>query len=316
MIQGFKSNGKFLLTGEYLVLKGATALAIPLKYGQSMDVELLDKNENQIFWNAFVKTTESESKWFSAVLSKTDFNLINTDDVEKAERLSNILKNVKTLNNNVFTEEHDYRFCCRLDFDPQWGLGSSSTLINNISEWANINPYQLLDSTFKGSGYDIACAKANGPIFYEIDRQQTTNICPTVKTADFNPVFKDNLYFIYQGQKQNSGNEVKAFLDKKKSFESEIYSITEISKILPDIQTLRDFCYFIKVHEDIMSSCLGQKSIKKYFSDFEGEAKSLGAWGGDFFMVATEWEYEKVKNYFENKGYNIIFKYKDIVLNS
>jgi hypothetical protein len=65
-----------------------------------------------------------------------------------------------------------------------------------------------------------------------------------------------------------------------------------------------------------MSSCLGQKSIKKYFSDFEGEAKSLGAWGGDFFMVATEWEYEKVKNYFENKGYNIIFKYKDIVLNS
>lgn len=318
----FNSNGKFLLTGEYLVLKGATALAIPLKYGQSMEVELLDKNENHIFWDASVKTTNNsqqstdlESKWFSAVLSKTDFSVINTDDIEKAERLSNILKNVKSLNNNVFTEENDYRFCCHLDFDPQWGLGSSSTLINNISEWANINPYLLLDSTFKGSGYDIACAKANGPIFYEVDRQQTTNICPVVKTADFNPVFKDNLYFIYQGHKQNSGNEVKAFLDKKKSFESEIYSITEISKILPDIQTLRDFCYFIKIHEDIMSSCLGQKRIKKYFNDFEGEAKSLGAWGGDFFMVATEWEYEKVKNYFENKGHNIIFKYKDIVLN-
>ena len=35
----FYSHGKFLLTGEYLVLKGALALALPLKLGQSMTVE-------------------------------------------------------------------------------------------------------------------------------------------------------------------------------------------------------------------------------------------------------------------------------------
>ena len=29
MIQSYNSNGKFLLTGEYLVLKGALALALP-----------------------------------------------------------------------------------------------------------------------------------------------------------------------------------------------------------------------------------------------------------------------------------------------
>ena len=307
----FKSNGKFLLTGEYLVLKGATALALPLKFGQSMDVETLDKNENLIYWNAYIKSTDNgqqtETNWFSAVLNKTDFSIISSDDIEKAERLSNILKQAKLLNDNIFTEDNDYRFRCHLDFNPQWGLGSSSTLINNISEWANVNPYHLLESTFKGSGYDIACAKAEGPIFYEVNG-------PMVRVADFNPSFKDNLYFIYRGHKQNSANEVKAFLDKKKNFEEEVKSISKISEILPDLQTLRDFCYFIKIHEEIMSNCLDHKRLKSYFSDFEGEIKSLGAWGGDFFMAATEWEFEKVKNYFEGKGLNVVLKYKDIVL--
>ena len=310
----FKSNGKFLLTGEYLVLKGATALALPLKFGQSLDVETLDKNENLIHWDAYVKstdnrqqTTDLETNWFSAVLNKTDFSIVNSNDIEKAERLSNILKQVKSLNNNIFTEDNDYRFRCQLDFNPQWGLGSSSTLINNISEWANVNPYQLLGSTFKGSGYDIACAKAEGPIFYEVNG-------PMVRKADFNPPFKDKLYFIYQGHKQNSANEVKAFLDKKKDFKEEVRSISKISEILPDLQTLRDFCYFIKIHEEIMSKCLEHKRIKSYFSDFEGEIKSLGAWGGDFFMAATEWDFEKVKDYFENKGHNVILKYKDLIL--
>lgn len=310
----FKSNGKFLLTGEYLVLKGATALALPLKFGQSMDVETLDKNENLIYWEAYIKSTDNrqqtidlETNWFSAVLNKTDFSIVSSDDIEKSERLSNILKQAKSLNNNIFTEDNDYRFRCHLDFNPQWGLGSSSTLINNISEWANVNPYQLLGTTFKGSGYDIACAKAEGPIFYEVNG-------PMVRVADFNPSFKDNLYFIYQGHKQNSANEVKAFLDKKKNFEEEVKSISKISEILPDIQTLRDFCYFIKIHEEIMSNCLEHKRLKSYFSDFEGEIKSLGAWGGDFFMAASEWDFEKVKDYFEGKGYNVIFKYKDIVL--
>ena len=316
-----KSNGKFLLTGEYLVLKGATALALPLKFGQSMEVETLDKNENLIHWDAYIKSTDNgqetkdlKTNWFSAVLNKTDFSVINSDDIEKAERLSNILKQTKSLNNNIFTEDKDYSFKCLLDFNPQWGLGSSSTLINNISEWAGINPYQLLGSTFKGSGYDIACAKAEGPIFYEVNGQQTTDNSPMVREADFNPPFKDNLYFIYRGHKQNSANEVKAFLDKKKDFREEVKSISKISEILPDLQTLRDFCYFIKIHEEIMSSCLEHKRLKKYFSDFEGEIKSLGAWGGDFFMAATEWDFEKVKNYFEYKGHNVILKYKDIVL--
>lgn len=323
MNQQFRSNGKFLLTGEYLVLKGATALALPLKLGQSLDVVTSDKDENRIYWNAYKKSTDNGQQttdivhnpqpWFSVVIDKTDFSVIETDDKEKAERLSNILSKVKSLNDDVLNDTHDYIFSTLLDFDPQWGLGSSSTLINNISEWANIDPYLLLDSTFKGSGYDIACAKEQSPIFYQIDSQQSTN-SRQIRPADFNPEFKDNLYFVYQGHKQNSANEVKAFLNKENNFENEIKSISEISEIMPDLKTLRDFCYFIKVHEEIMERCLDQKRIKKYYSDFEGEMKSLGAWGGDFFLAATEWDIDKVRKYFENKSLNVVIRYKDIVL--
>ncbi len=319
----YKSNGKLLLTGEYIVLKGATALALPLKLGQSLDVETLEENENRIYWNAYKKSTDNGQQttdivhdpqpWFSVVLDKTDFSVIETDDKEKAERLSNILSKVRSLNDDVFNDSHDYRFSTLLDFDPQWGLGSSSTLINNVSEWANINPYLLLDSTFKGSGYDIACAKADGPIFYSCQRSAIDSQ-PLSTAVSFNPEFKDNLYFIYQGQKQNSANEVKAFLDKDKDYTKEIESINEISKVIPEITTLRDFCYFIKVHEEIMETCLERKRIKKYYSDFEGEMKSLGAWGGDFFLAATEWDEHKVRNYFDNKGLDVIIKYEDIVL--
>ena len=343
----YKSNGKFLLTGEYLVLKGATALALPLKKGQSLEVENLDSNDGLIHWDAYYKTTdngqqttdivhslsstdnrqqttdivhslvqssESNSPWFSAVLDKNDFSIKSTDDKEKAERLSDILTKAKALNENIFTEAHDYKFSTHLDFDPQWGLGSSSTLINNIAEWAEINPYKLLDQTFKGSGYDIACAKYNHPIFFEVMRTAPQAISQKIEAANFDPVFKDNLYFVYLGHKQNSAREIKAFLSKDKNYDSEIKSISEISRALPNIQTLRDFCYFIKIHEEITASCLEQKRLRKYFNDFEGEIKSLGAWGGDFFLVATEWDEEKVKKYFDSKDLNIVFRYQDIVL--
>lgn len=333
MSQQYRSNGKFMLTGEYLVLKGAIALALPLKLGQSMDVDILGSDDNCIYWEAYKpsavsnqqsaisKDTSHDSRltaqgiipWFSVILNKSDFSVIETDDKEKAVRLSNILSKVRLLNKNVFHDSHDYRFCTRLDFSPQWGLGSSSTLINNISEWANIDPYLLLDSTFKGSGYDIACAKADGPIFYSCQQSAISNQ-PLCTTVSFNPEFKDNLYFVYQGHKQNSANEVKAFLNKNNDYRSEVEQISEISRILPEIHDLSSFCYHIRIHEEIMACCLEQKRIKSFYPDFEGEIKSLGAWGGDFFMAATEWDEHKVRRYFEDKGHNVIIKYKDIVL--
>ena len=302
----YYSHGKFLLTGEYLVLKGALALALPLKLGQSIEIETLASNENRLHWEAF----RPEGKWFSVTLNREDLVNCSTDDPDKASRLSQILQSVKQLNPKAF-EGNDLNFTTRLDFDPNWGFGSSSTLIANLARWANVNPYELLKLTFGGSGYDIACATAEGPIYYQLIDGK-----PQVETVDFQPSFADHLFFIYQGQKQSSSKEIKAFLAKANpaDLQKDIEAVSEISRAVPQCQNLDEFALLMQCHERIIARCIGQEPIQKRFPDFEGVLKSLGAWGGDFILAATEWDNNQVKAYFKEKGLEVVFRYNDIVM--
>jgi len=297
----YQANGKLLLTGEYLVLKGALALAVPTKYGQSMVVET--RRATSLQWQAF----KPEGPWFSTTLNN-DLDVLTTDDPSKAQRLSEILKAVCKLNPTAF--QKGLRFETRLDFDPEWGLGSSSTLIANLARWAGIDPYQLLRMTFGGSGYDIACATANQPIFYHLIGDK-----PQVHPVDFNPPFADHLFFVYQGQKQQSSKEVKSFNQRMQEYDclDDVDAVSEISEALPNITTLADFRRFIDVHEDILAHCLDREPVRTQHPDFEGSLKSLGAWGGDFIMAATPWSYDQVADYFKNKGLATVFKYHDII---
>ncbi len=301
----YQAHGKFLLTGEYLVLKGALALALPLKLGQSLEVEELDSNNNRLHWEAF----RPDGKWFSVTLDCENLLNFSTDDAEKAKKLCEILQAVKQLNSKAY-EGNDLKFTTRLDFDPNWGLGSSSTLIANLAKWANVNPYELLKLTFGGSGYDLACATAEQPIYYQLVEGN-----PKVETVDFNPSFAEHLFFVYQGQKQSSSKEIKAFLEKTNpaDLQKDIEVISEISRVVPKCESLDEFAMLMQCHERIIARCIGQEPVQKRFPDFEGVLKSLGAWGGDFILAATEWDEGQVKTYFQKQGLEVIFRYKDIV---
>ncbi|MGB5499701.1 MAG: GHMP kinase, partial [Maribacter sp.] len=50
MKREFYSNGKLLMTGEYAVLDGAKAWAIPTTYGQSLTV--LETDSKKIEWTS------------------------------------------------------------------------------------------------------------------------------------------------------------------------------------------------------------------------------------------------------------------------
>ena len=306
MIQKFTSHGKFLLTGEYLVLKGALAMALPLKLGQSLEVEELDSSNNRLLWEAF----RPEGEWFSVTLNRETLEIIDCDDHSKAEKLTQILKAVKQLNLKVF-EGNDLRFLTRLDFDPNWGLGSSSTLVANLARWAKVNPYELLKQTFGGSGYDIACATAEQPIYYQLIDDK-----PQVETIDFQPLFSEQLFFIYQGQKQSSSKEIKAFLEKSNpvDLQKDIEAISEISRAVPKCESLDEFAMLMQCHERIIARCIGQEPVQKRFPDFEGVLKSLGAWGGDFILAATKAPENQVREYFKTKGLEVVRKFGDMVL--
>jgi mevalonate kinase len=306
----FYSNGKLLLTGEYLVLDGAKSLAIPTKFGQDLVVEKI--KEPQIIWGSF---TSSGECWFEAVFELPKLRLVNcTFNADKegnaefiAETLLEILKEARRLNPDFLTSEVGFVVKTKLTFPRNWGLGSSSTLINSIASWAKVDAFKLLWNSFKGSGYDIACAQNNSPILYQIKDEK-----PKVEQVEFNPTFKENLFFVHLNKKQNSKEGIAKFRESGENFQEEIKKISAISDAFLNAKSVQDFDRLIIEHERIISSIIKLKPVKeKLFPDYFGEIKSLGAWGGDFVLVTGN---ASTPRYFKNKGFETVLTYHQMVL--
>ena len=306
----FYSNGKLLLTGEYLVLDGAKSLAIPTKFGQ--DLAVIPIKESQLIWGSF---TVEGNCWFEAVFELPKLRLISAtfeSDKEEnaeiiAETLLEILLEAKKMNPNFLNADGGFLVKTTLTFPRKWGLGSSSTLINSIASWAKVDAFRLLWNSFKGSGYDIACAQHNSPIFYQLIAQK-----PIVTPVYFNPVFQENLFFVFLNQKQNSKEGIVKFRERQQDFSNEIARISSISELFLKSKSLENFNELIIEHEQIISTIINLKPVKeKVFPDYFGEIKSLGAWGGDFVLATGN---ESTPNYFKNKGFETVFNYDKIIL--
>ena len=69
----------------------------------------------------------------------------------------------------------------------------------------------------------------------------------------------------------------------------------------------------MNAHEILISNLIEQETIKsKLFNDFNGEIKSLGAWGGDFVLATSK---TNPTAYFKTKGFDTVISYKEMVLN-
>ena len=298
----FYSNGKLLITGEYLVLDGANAFALPTKFGQDLIVE--DGENKMIEWKSY---DYDKQIWFENQISFDDI-ISNTDpEIETiTTTLINILHEAYVLNPHFIHQSKGYKVTTNLTFPRNWGLGTSSTLINNIAQWAKINAFTLLKNSFGGSGYDIACAQNNTPIIYKTENN-------SIKSVTFNPNFTKDIFFVYLNKKQNSKAAIHAYNRHKDQNLSK--SVTENDKITNEIlnaKTLRQFTYAIEKHEIHLSNILEIETIKEIaFPDFSGTIKSLGAWGGDFVMVVSE---ENPTAYFSSRGYKTILSYDEMIL--
>ena len=295
----FYSNGKLLLTGEYLVLNGALALALPTKFGQ--DLNLIQDKTNLIKWKSINRDGDI---WFECELHKDNLNVIRTTSNQVSDIIQRILNTIREINND-FLKSTGSIITTNLSFDKEWGLGSSSTLIYNISKAANIDPFELNNKIFNGSGYDIACASEDSPILYQLIENKRK-----ISKVNFNPPFKDNIYFVYLNKKQNSKKEVKKY-SKVDFSRTAISEVSYISNKILTCQTLKDFNNLIFSHEKIISNLISRKTIKDtFFYDFDGEIKSLGAWGGDFILVSS---LTNPTSYFKKKGFKTIFKFDDLI---
>ncbi|MGM0391778.1 MAG: GYDIA family GHMP kinase [Bacteroidota bacterium] len=306
----FHSNGKLLITGEYAVLDGALALAVPARFGQTLEIE--PREDAMIIW----KSLDNKNKvWFKTefqikgIKNASNLSLVKSENEQKdiSERLRHILMQAHLLNPLIFSESGGFTMTSRLEFPREWGLGSSSTLINNIAHFFQIDAYTLLKNTFGGSGYDIAAAQHDHPITYQL-----TETKRSVLTVDFKPDFMDELFFVHLNRKQNSRDSIKHYMQQPREFlEGNIEKINALTQSFVYCETLEEFKLLMTIHETLISKLINTPKIKsELFPDFPGAIKSLGGWGGDF-ILATGGEAEK--SYFKEKGYQTMLTYAEMV---
>lgn len=303
-MKSFVSNTKLMISGEYLVLQGASSLALPLKHTQELSV-LEQLGDPSIEWKSFI----NNDLWFELNLSLPNLEIISTSDIKMAQTLVNLFQRAQQLNTNFLEDNLNYLVTSVMDFNPEWGIGSSSSLVSNLALWAECDPFVLNKLVFGGSGYDIACARASSPIMYHLDHS-----VPIYCEAQFHPPFHENLYFIYLNRKQSSKDSIQK-TDLSKVTKATIDRISAISNAMELSDSLQNFQDLLEEHENIISETLQVKKVKElYFIDFKDSIKSLGAWGGDFILVASSKSESEVKDYFEKKGFKTIFRFAELVL--
>ena len=297
----FKSNGKILLSGEYLVLEGAKAIALPSKLTQELKVENI--KGNYIIWQSidYYGNLWFEEKFYL----KNDKLVCNGEKNIISEKIISLFNHIHIYND--IKNSIGKKFITKLNFKREWGLGSSSTFVNNLAKWAKTDPYKLLFSAFNGSGYDIACCDINNPILFQ-KKQNSISI----ENIIFNPPFIENLYLVYLEKKQNTQTSIINYFNVKSDRKHLIDKVNFIAEEIIKCKDLNQFEDLIVEHENIIANAISQEPIhQSFFSDYsQGKIKSLGAWGGDFILVTSK---NNDLSFFKNKGYNTILKLSDLV---
>jgi mevalonate kinase len=308
----FHANGKLLLTGEYFVLDGAVALALPtLKYGQTLHTA--PNNAPFLRWQALDTTlgnTRAEQLWLDITFDREGEYTLQLGTTAIADTLQKLLRKAAELTNQPFFWSQNIETV--VNYPRAWGLGSSSTLVSLVAQWSGADAYALNMAAFGSSGYDIACATAQQPIFYENKIAQSIVQC-NVTVADFAPPFGENLYLVYLGNKQNSREGIAHY--RKLSPTQIADNVPIISQLTLDIAQSKDLPTFetlLLQHENILADILQlPRAQTLYFSDYWGIVKSLGAWGGDFVLATSDRSTAETITYFQQKGFKTVVYWDD-----
>ncbi len=300
MEQHFRASGKLLLSGEYFVLDGALALAVPTQQGQKMIVR--EGKPGLLHWRSY----SAEGRlWFEGYFDLERKPYFESTDEDTARRLMQLIRGVEQQRPGFWSSffEQGLSISTYLEFPRAWGLGSSSTLISLLAQWSDTNPYALLDGSFGGSGYDLACATASGPLFY-----QKKEGLPHFVEVPFLPPFSEHICFVFLGKKQNSREGIARYREKVGAHDAGLNrEISQITLQMAAARTLADWNASVEEHEALISKTLGLSKVKSlYFDDFPGAVKSLGAWGGDFVLATSELTFQETRQYFAGRGFETL----------
>lgn len=260
----------------------------------------------EIHW---ISQNENSEKWFECKLNLIDFSIEKTTDEERAGFIQSLIRAAAQLNSDFLSQWKKYRVVTQLEFDSEWGWGSSSTLTTNLARWAELSPFELYFETQKGSGYDVAAAMASGPILYQKSEEELS-----FEGFDMNPDLLDHMYVFYQGKKSDSAKSVRSWKSVKKWTSGDVALVSEMSEKIAGGCGVSEAIDIFKEHERLLSGLLDLPLVQDQYSGFEGGViKSLGAWGGDF-ALALHPDQNYSENYFKSHSIDTWFRLADIVL--
>ena len=301
----YRANGKLLLFGEYFVMDGCTALAIPTSFGQNLYYTSEKEQLRGLKWKSI---DYKGNVWFEAYFDE-NLKLLFTHDRDTAFTLQKILVAAKELNPGFLVDDlyHDIR--TEINFPLEWGLGSSSTLIYLTARMARVDSFELFFRSFQGSGYDIACAASDKPILYRLEDRK-----PLWTQVEITWPFKDDIHFVYLGNKQNSREGIAHYKERRDHLQKTTERLDQISRECLEVKERMAFIDLMQSSEQLISQALEMRKIKDLqFHDFPGGVKSLGAWGGDFVMALASRETFDTATYFRDKGFHSVFTYSQMI---
>lgn len=303
--QHIRAQGKLLLTGEYFVLDGAWALALPARFGQTLRVEAGD-TPSQLHWESLEADGQT---WFAAQFALPALQVITTTDVGVAATLKAMLMACGQQRPDFLSAQEGIRVTTQTDFPREWGLGTSSTLIAALSKWSGADAWPVLFNTLGGSGYDLACAFAQGPLLYRLLQGK-----PEVTTVHFSPPYATCLYFVYLGKKQDSREGIKRYRQLDTTGNSIWVSrVSQLTRQFLQAGTLSALEDVMEQHEHLVAAALDLTPVRtQHFPDYWGGIKSLGAWGGDFILVSSARPESETRAYFQERGFGTMIPWREM----
>ena len=282
-MKSYFSHGKILLAGEYAVMCGVEALALPVKAGQWQHVwEMPAKGVSKLVW----QSKEADGTvWFECRIDTDIMHVSETDNTAYSDTLLKLLLHIKEQKPDFFLHKN-IRIETECEFDRTFGLGSSSTLVCNLAKWSGVNAHDLQERVLGGSGYDIAVGNLGKPLVYWREQSE-----PNWSAWQLPVDFTQHWYLAFPGKKQNSRE---ALNDVKKQLEiiqTDVALLQQMNACIQAIKTPRSLP-MLEAMLEMWQALLAQRlDLPRPYETLDlspvrgGLCKYLGAWGGDVLLI-------------------------------
>jgi hypothetical protein len=282
-MRSFFSHGKILLIGEYAVMAGIEALALPVADGQWMNVwEIPAKGVSKLIWQS--KEPDGEV-WFECRIDTDIMHVSETTDEEISKTLVKLLREIQVHHPALF-EHRTLRVENECEFNRNYGLGTSSTLVSNLSKWSGVDAFTLQKLAFGGSGYDVAVGQLGKPLVYWIENEK-----PCWGPWLLSPELTAGWFLAFPNKKQNSRDSLADVNDKLNAMKSDTMVLQQLNAVVNAVKHPRSLP-LLEAMLEMWQALLSQRlDLPRAWDTLEleplqgGLCKWLGAWGGDVILI-------------------------------